>query len=229
MCTEHSVQRPFFNFNGGIFMNKTNKYLNLALRCMIFLAFVMTIVLWAAAFNGFYETFKDSADELTKLTGKEQETKIIETFLSGVNKFGSAFTLYIVEVIILAVTAVLSLLTRYKTRVVSFVFRTLTLILTAFIFFEGIGIPNAFKKLSTYTDLTITAHDKDSLIASLTAGGVSSADVNSISDALANKEQIASTIMAYFIGPLFLFILVITSIHCLVKRNDPNNSAGSEE
>ncbi len=200
-------------------MNKTNKYLNIALRCMIFVSFVMMIVLWGAFFKAFGKAFVDSGVKIAGLSTEEQSRVIVEQFLGSLNEFTGAFTLYYVELVFLCITALLSLLTRYKAKIVSFIFRTLTLLLTVLVFFGGAEVPMAISKLGNYSGLSITAHDKESLISSLTANGVSAADVDSIAATLSDKEQIGGTLVAYVFVPMLLFILVITSIHCLVKRS----------
>ena len=203
-------------------MNKTNKNLNIALRVMIFASFIMIFVLWGSLFKAAGDTFSKDMN-LDGLSSSEQTEVIVERFFFFFDKFIGAFNLYKVELVMLAVTAVLSILTRYKTRMVSFIFRTLALVLQAGIFFSGLALPQAFAKLGTYKDLAVSATDKDSLVQSLTDNGVTAADVEKIADTLTSQEEIANTLLAYLGVPFVLFILVITSIHCLAKRSDPNN------
>ena len=203
-------------------MNKTNKYLNIALRVMIFASFIMIFVLWGSLFKAVGDTFSKDMD-MNGLSSSEQTEAIVERFLENIDKFIGAFNLYKVELVMLAVTAVLSILTRYKTRAVSFVFRTLALVLQVGIFFSGLALPQAFSKLGTYKDLAISATDKDSLVQSLTDNGVTASDIDKIADTLTSQQEIGNTLLAYLGVPFVLFILVITSIHCLAKKSDPNN------
>lgn len=203
-------------------MNKTNKYLNIVLRVMIFASFIMIFVLWGSLFKAAGDTFSKDMN-LDGLSSSEQTEVIVERFLENIDKFIGAFSLYKVELVMLAVTAVLSILTRYKTRMVSFIFRTLALVLQVGIFFSGLALPQAFSKLGTYKDLAISATDKDSLVQSLTDNGVTASDIDKIADTLTSQQEIGNTLLAYLGVPFVLFILVITSIHCLAKKSDPNN------
>ena len=45
-----------------------------------------------------------------------------------------------------------------------------------------------------------------------------------------DKEAAGNALVAYMLPIFILFILTITTIHCLVKKSDPNNkNSGSEE
>ena len=200
-------------------MNKTNKYLNIALRCGIFVSFILA----CASFGMIIGSFKN-----LKVEGLD-ENNVVERILGIIPDMTGAFKVYTIVVIVLGITLVLSILTRYKARIVSLIFRPLTLLICFMTFVSGMPVANAFNKLATYSNLNITAHDKESLAASLTASGVSADDVTRISEDLSNKDNLLVVIGAYFIVPFLVFILVCTSIHCLVKSKDPNNKGESEE
>ena len=198
-------------------MNKTNKYLNIALRCGIIASFVLSIVSFGLMLGGLKNIDTNGLDK----------DNFVERFLAIINDMTGAAKVYIIVMIVLGITLILSVITRYKARLVSLVFRTLTLLICFVTFFGGLRVANALNTLGTYSDLNIVAHNKDTLIESLTANGVTAADVTKIADDLTDKDSVAMVLAAYMIVPLLLFILICTSIHCLAKRKDPNGVAGT--
>ena len=51
-------------------------------------------------------------------------------------------------------------------------------------------------------------------------------NVENVAKTLTNKDEALAAFGGYFLPIFILFILMITSIHCLVKKSDPNNKNG---
>ncbi|MBR6103379.1 MAG: hypothetical protein IKP95_13210 [Ruminococcus sp.] len=197
-------------------MNKENKMLNIALRVMIFLTFIASIVSLGMLGKGLSNLKTDGLDT----------NNVGERMLDIIADIAGSVTFYYVVTAMTAVCLVLAIITRYKTRLVSYVFKIIFLALTLFGMIAGTEYIGAVRSCADAANLSFSGTDSASVAAALTSGGVS--DAENIAKILTNKDEAASALGGYMLPIMVFFVLMITSIHCLVKRNDPNK-AGSEE
>ncbi|MBR4555527.1 MAG: hypothetical protein IKO27_08070 [Ruminococcus sp.] len=197
-------------------MNKTNKNFNLALRICIILTWIMSNVSFFMIVSG----FKD-----VKLEGLDKDN-VAERLLDVITSFAKNTTFYYVVLVMTVVCFILAVLTRYKTTIVSFIFKILSLGLTILILVSGMEYIGALRSCKDLADVTFSGHDAASVAATLTDAGI--ADAQKVADTLTNPDAAAAALGAYLIPIIILFILFITSLHCLIKRNDPNNRGGNE-
>ena len=207
----------YANYNGGMIMNKTNKNLNLALRILIILSWIMSNVSLFMMITGVKNINTDGLDK----------DNVGERLLDVVSDFAKNTTFYYVVLGMTACCLVLAIVTRYKTKMVSYVFKIIALVITVLSQIAGITYIGALGELKNVT-VKFSGTSKDAIVAGLKEAGVSG-DVDSIAATLLNNNEAAATLGAYMLTIIVLFILMITSIHCLVKREDPNNIENSGE
>lgn len=198
-------------------MNKTNKNLNLALRILIILSWIMSNVSLFMMITGVKNINTDGLDK----------DNVGERLLDVVSDFAKNTTFYYVVLGMTACCLVLAIVTRYKTKMVSYVFKIIALVITVLSQIAGITYIGALGELKNVT-VKFSGTSKDAIVAGLKEAGVSG-DVDSIAATLLNNNEAAATLGAYMLTIIVLFILMITSIHCLVKREDPNNIENSGE
>ena len=192
-------------------MNKENKNINLALRILIILTWVMSNISVFMLATGLKNIQTEGLDK----------DNVSERLFAVIGDFANKVTFYYVVLGMTAACLVLSIVTRYKTTLLSFVFKLLTLGVTLASIIAGLPYVNAIGKCKGLSDLTVTAFDQNSVEAALTAGGFSG-NPTEVAETLIDKDAAGGAVVGYIIPIMFLFILVITSIHCLVKRRDPN-------
>ncbi|MBR6873611.1 MAG: hypothetical protein IKN17_08930 [Ruminococcus sp.] len=193
-------------------MNKENKTLNIALRCCIILTWIMSNVNLFMIMSGIKNI---------EVEGLNKDN-VVERLLKVLGDFAQNTTFYYVTFGMLIVCLILGIITRYKTTLVSFVFKLLALGLAAISMISGFTYVGALGSCKGLNGLTITATDKDSIAAALSSAGFTG-NAADTADTLCNSDEAAAAIAGYMMPIIILFILVITSIHCLVKRKDPNN------
>ena len=199
-------------------MNKENKTLNIALRVCIILTWIMSNVSFFGTMMGMKNINIDGLNE----------NNITERLLEVLGDIGSNTYFYYITMGMVGACLLLAILTRYKTRMVSFIFKIVFLGFTLITMIGGIGYVNALGQCSGLSNLTITGTSADAIKASLTAANFSG-DAAKVAETLTNKDEAGAALAGYFMPLFVLFVLVITSIHCLVKRNDPNNKGGNQE
>ncbi len=92
--------------------------------------------------------------------------------------------------------------------------------------FDYIGALNSCKGLS---GAAANGTSKEAVTQALTSAGFSG-NASETAKMLTDKEAAGNALVAYMLPIFILFILTITTIHCLVKKSDPNNkNSGSEE
>lgn len=198
-------------------MNKENKTLNLALRICIILTWVMSNVSLFVFFSGLANIESEGLDE----------KNFPERLFKIIGDFADKVTLYYVVLGLVAVCLVLSVLTRYKTRMHSFIVKIIFLAISLVSMISGLEYINALGNCKGLSNLTYSGFTADSVASALTSAGCSG-DVQNIAQTLTDKEAAANAIGGYIFPIFILFILTITSIHCLVKRHDPNNKNSEE-
>jgi len=199
-------------------MNTDNKNLNLALRIMLIATWVMSNISIFAIFSGLKNVDTKGLDK----------DNVAERLLNVISDFASKTIFYYITFGMVAVCLVLAVITRYKTRMVSYVFKILTLGLTLMIFVSGFEYVGALSACKGLSNLTFSGTSQESVAAALASGGLTK-DVDSVASTLVNKDAAAAALGAYIVPILILFILMITSIHCLAKKSDPNAPAGGNE
>ena len=92
--------------------------------------------------------------------------------------------------------------------------------------FDYIGALSSCKGLS---GAAANGTSKEAVTQALTSAGFSG-NASETAKMLTDKDAAANALVAYMLPIFILFILTITTIHCLVKKSDPNNkNSGSEE
>lgn len=199
-------------------MSTTNKRLDLIFRCGIFLSLILTVANQGIFLSGLKNIKIEGLDE----------NNFIERFLGAVNDFSDGIVIYSITIGVLAVCTVLSLMTRYKARLTSMIFRTSALAVCTVSYLSGLTAERAVSKLTGYAGVTVSAAGRDSLMTCLSSQGVSADDVTFISDTLTDTGRLFSLCSAMFLIPSVLAVLTVTSIHCFIKHSDPNAPASGE-
>jgi low affinity Fe/Cu permease len=199
-------------------MNKDNKSLGLALRICIILTWVMSHISLFAILSGLENVESEGLDK----------DNVGERLLKVISDFAGKTTLYYVTFGMLFVCLALAIISRYKTRIYSFIFKIIALVIALLSMASGLEYIGAVRSCKDLSNLVITGTSKEAIQNALVSANFSG-DAAKIAETLSNKEE-ASLALAGYIFPIFiLFILTITSIHCLVKKKDPNNTSSANE
>ena len=193
-------------------MNKENKSLNIALRVCIILTWLMSNVSLIAMMTGLKNIKTEGLDK----------DNVIDRILEVLGDFGSNTVFYYVTLGMVGACLLLAILTRYKTSIVSFVAKIVFLAFTLTTMIGGLTYVGALGSCGGLANLTVTGTSAEAIQTALTNANFSG-DAASVAETLVNKDEAGAALAGYFFPILVLFVLMITSIHCLVKRNDPNN------
>ena len=192
-------------------MNKTNKGLNVILRLLIIVTWIasnISIVMLSSGIKNI-ETEGLSAEN----TG--------ERLLKIISDFAGNTIYYYVTLGLLGGCLFFAILTRYKTRIVSYIFKILALGIALLSMLAGLDYVNAISACKGLNNLVVTGTDAASVASSLSAAGLTE-NVDQIAKTLTDSNESGAAVAGYFFPVIILFILVITSIHCLAKHSDPN-------
>lgn len=196
-------------------MNKENKTLNLALRIAIIVTWLMSNISLFVMLSGFSNVDTNGLDK----------NNVGERLLKVIGDIAGNTTFYYVTFAMLCICLVLAVITRYKTRLVSYIFKILGLVISLMAVgggFEYIGALGSCKGLS---NLAIDGTSTEAVQSALSSAGLTD-NVENVAKTLTNSDEAAAAIAGYIFPIFILFILMITSIHCLVKKSDPNNKNG---
>lgn len=198
-------------------MNKTNRNINLVLRIGLILTWITSIVSMLSILSGL-----KGVD-----TQGMNEKNVGERLLAVIGDFADKTNLYYVTLGMVAVCLVLSVITRYKTKKGSYIGKITALFITLTTMINGLDFLSAIRSCKGLSNITVTGTDAGSVAASLTAAGFSG-NAETVAQTLTDKDAAGALVAGYMIPILILFVLVITSVHCLVKRSDPNNTESGE-
>ena len=198
-------------------MNKENKILHLAFRISIIVTWVMTNISLFMLISGFKNL--DTKDLNEKNFG--------ERLLKIIGDFADKTTLYYVTMALICVCLVLCILTRYKTRLVSYIFRIVGLVFSLIVVIGGVEYISAVGSCKGLS-LEVAGTKTEEIASALSSAGMTD-NVDHVAKVLTDKNEVGAAFGGYLIPMFILFILAITSIHCLVKRSDPNKAGGSED
>lgn len=199
-------------------MNKTNKNLGLAMRIAIIATWIMSNINLFAILSGFKNVDTNGLDK----------DNIGDRLLKVLSDFASKTTLYYVTFGMIFACLVLAVVSRYKTTLVSFVFKIVGLGFALIFMGGGLEYIGALSSCKGLTNLTIEGTSTEAVQAALSSAGLSD-DVEKVAKTLTNKDEALAAFGGYIFPILILFILMITSIHCLVKKSDPNNKGSIEK
>ncbi len=197
-------------------MNKENKTLGLAFRISIIVTWIMSNISLFVLFSGLKNIETEGIDK----------DNIADRMLKIIGDFADKTTLYYVTLGMLAACLVLCIITRYKTKLVSYIFRIIGLAISLFSMIAGVEYIGALRSCKGLS-LTVTGTKTEEIAAALSAAGLSD-NVDNVAKTLTNKDEAAAAFAGYLIPIFILFVLMITSIHCLVKKKDPNNKGENE-
>ncbi|MBP1537528.1 MAG: hypothetical protein ILA17_06640 [Ruminococcus sp.] len=199
-------------------MNKENKTLNLAFRICLILTWVMSNISFFAMMTGFKNIETDGLNE----------KNIAERMLKIIGDFGSKTVFYYITFGMLAACVVLAIVTRYKTKLVSYIFRLLGLVLALMTMISGFDYIGALSSCKGLSGIAANGTSKEAVTQALTSAGFSG-NASETAKMLTDKDAAGGALAAYILPIIVLFILTITTIHCLVKKKDPNNKNGGSE
>ncbi len=199
-------------------MNKENKNINLALRICLIVTWIMSNISLFVLFSGLANIETEGLDK----------DNIGERLLKVISDFSSKTTLYYVTMAMLVVCLVLAVISRYKTTIVSYIFKLLSLLLSLVMMIGGVTYVGALRECSGLSGLVVNGTSKEAVEAALSSANFSG-DASKIAETLTNKDEAAAAFAGYLFPIFILFVLMITSIHCLVKKSDPNNKGSIEK
>ncbi len=198
-------------------MNKENKSLNLALRILIILTWIMSNISLFAIASG-----------MSKLdTNDLKQDNMAERLLDIIGDFASKTTFYYITLGMVIACLALSIITRYKTTLVSYIFKILSLLLAMMTLISGLTYVNALRACKGLSDIKISGTSAEEVASALSSAGLDK-NVDDIAKTLTDANEAGAALAGYMFPILILFILTITSIHCLVKKKDPNNKNKAE-
>ena len=203
-------------------MNKTNKNLGLAMRIAIIVTWIMSNINLFVLLSGF------SNFDTSGLDKDSSKSLIAERLLKIIGDIAGNTTFYYVTFGMIFACLVLAVVSRYKTTLVSFIFKIVGLGFALIFMGGGLEYIGALSSCKGLTNLTIEGTSTDAVQAALSSAGLSD-DVEKVAKTLTNKDEALAAFGGYIFPILILFILMITSIHCLVKKSDPNNKGSIEK
>lgn len=199
-------------------MNKENKTLNLAFRICLILTWVMSNISFIAMMTGFKNIETDGLNE----------NNIAERMLKIIGDFGSKTTFFYITFGMVAACLVLAIVTRYKTKLVSYIFRLLGLGFTLMTMVSGFEYLSAINSCKGLSGVAANGTSTEAVTQALASSSFSG-NASETAKMLTNKDAVGNALAAYILPIIVLFILTITTIHCLVKKSDPNNKNGGSE
>ena len=199
----------------GIIANKENKTLGLALRICLIATWVMSCISVFVLMTGLKNIQTDGLDK----------DNVGVRLVRIVGDFGDKTTLYYVTFGMLIACLVLAVVSKYKTKTVSYIFKIIGLGISVIAMASGFEYISALRSCKGLPALSVTNTSKDAVAQALSSAGFSG-NAAQTAGILTSKEQGSDLFGGYFFPLLILFILLITSIHCLVKKNDPNQKDG---
>ena len=208
---------------GKFIANKENKTLGLALRICLIVTWLMTNISVFVLLSGFANFDKGALD-----SKNPDKQKTAQEVLKIIGDLGSKTTLYYVTFGLIAVCLALAVISRYKTTLVSFIFKIVGLGFALLFMGAGMNYIGALSSCKGLSNLTVDGTSTEAVQAALSSAGFSG-DAAETAKILTNQDEFFLAIAGYIFPIIILFILAITSIHCLVKKKDPNQKGGSEE
>lgn len=197
-------------------MNKDNKILGLAMRFCIIITWIMCNISLFVMLTGIKNVDVEGMDK----------DNAAERMLKVVGDFGDKTTLYYVTFGMLIICLVLAVLSKYKTGKVAFIAKIVFLFLSVYAAFGGFEYIKALSDLEG-VKLNVSGTSVEAITKALTDANFSG-NAESVAKTLGDKNALGSLVSGYFFPILVLFVLTITSIHCLVKKKDPNSTQSSE-
>lgn len=197
-------------------MNKDNKILGLAMRFCIIITWIMCNISLFVMLTGMKNVDVDGMDK----------DNAAERMLKVIGDFGDKTTLYYVTFGMLIICLVLAVLSKYKTGKGAFIAKIVFLFMSVYSAFSGFEYLKALSDVKGIK-LDVSGTSVDAISKAL-ADANFSGNAESVAKTLGDKDAVGALVSGYFFPLLVLFVLTITSIHCLVKKKDPNNTQSSE-
>ncbi|MBO5576390.1 MAG: hypothetical protein J5956_08885 [Ruminococcus sp.] len=197
-------------------MNKDNKILGLAMRFCIIITWIVCNISLFVMLTGMKNVDVDGMDK----------DNAAERMLKVIGDFGDKTTLYYVTFGMLIICLVLAVLSKYKTGKGAFIAKIVFLFMSVYSAFGGFEYLKALSDVKGIK-LAVSGTSTDAITKALSDAGYSG-NAESVAKTLGDKDAASALIAGYFFPLLVLFVLMITSIHCLVKKKDPNCTQSSE-
>lgn len=214
------IKQIQINKHGGfiMIMNKENKTLNLAFRICLIVTWLMSNISVVTLLTGFKNIETDGLDK----------DNIAERILKIIGDIGSKTTFFYITFGMVIACAVLAVVTRYKTKLVSYIFRLLSLLFVIMSMASGFEYLSAVNSCKGITGVAANGTSTEAVTQALASSSFSG-NAAETAKMLTNKDAVGNALAAYILPIIVLFILTITTIHCLVKKSDPNKKGSSEE
>ena len=198
-------------------MNKENKSLNIALRICIIVTWIMSNVSFVMLASGMKNI------NVEGLNNDNFADRVLEVL----GDIGSNTVFYYVTLGMVGACLLLAILTRYKASMVSFIAKIIFLGYTIFTMISGLSYVGALGSCGGLADLKVSGTSAEAVQTALTSAGFSG-DAAKVAETLTNKDELGYALAGYFLPIFILFILFITSLHCLIKKSDPNSKGANQ-
>ena len=197
-------------------MNKDNKILGLAMRFCIIITWIVCNISLFVMLTGMKNVDIDGMDK----------DNAAERMLRVIGDFGDKTTLYYITFGMLIICLILAVLSKYKTGKGAFIAKIVFMFMSVYSAFGGFEYLKALSDVKG-VKLDVSGTSVDAISKAL-ADANFSGNAESVAKTLGDKDAVGSLVAGYFFPLLVLFVLMITSIHCLVKKKDPNSTQSSE-
>ena len=194
-------------------MNKNNKMLGLAMRIAIIVTWVMTNISVFVLLSGFANFDKGALDPKNP-----DKQKTAQEVLKIIGDLGSKTTLYYVTFGLIAVCLALAVISRYKTPLVSFIFKIVGLGFALLFMGAGMNYIGALSSCKGLSNLTVNGTSTEAVQTALSSAGFSG-DAAETAKILTNQDELFLAIAGYIFPIIILFILTITPFPFLILIN----------
>lgn len=191
-------------------MSKDNKALNILFRICIFAAFAMCTV---SASRFVYYAIK---------TGTARSDKSETEYYDSLNNMLSVFRLHDYLFFVVLLCVILSISTRYKATLAAVICRTALLGYSAVMLITSKAMPAAYLKIVDTLEESgadIMRMSDAKALNALIESGLSKSEADQLIATLTDEDSALALVAAYAVTMFIAFILSITSLHNLFKRD----------
>jgi glucan phosphoethanolaminetransferase (alkaline phosphatase superfamily) len=193
----------------------TRKIYNTVFRIVIFICFIMSVIMVINLISFIIIMDKDDPGR-------------IDDFISAINSFTG---LYKIVFIGTCAALILSIISKYRCKKKSIVFRTIFLLILTVAMVIGLKVNNALNEVTDVLDkMQITDLNKVTKQVCIDAG-ITPERATELAETLNANDSLGAVMsmtIAIFVSAILYFILSITSLHNLLKK-DTNSSGGAAE
>ena len=185
----------------------TRKIFNTVFRIVIFICFIMSVIMVINLISFIIIMDKDDPGR-------------IDDFISAINSFTG---LYKIVFIVTCAALILSVISKYRCKKKSIVFRTIFLLILTVAMVIGLKVNNALHDVTEVLDkMQITDLNKVTKQVCIDAG-ITPARAEELAETLSANDSLGAVMtmtIAIFVSAILYFILSITSLHNLLKKEN---------